>query len=152
MAELEEKLQAILSDPEAMGQIASIAQALTGGEAASVPPSQTQEAECTPTAPGGTDGGPDLSALLGALGGGSSSPLSALSELDPKLLQAGMELLSEYSAEDDRKVTLLNALKPFLKPERGAKIDQAVRIAKLVRVIRIAFRLFQSRQEEEDDV
>ena len=31
MAELEEKLNAILSDPEAMGQIASIARALTGG-------------------------------------------------------------------------------------------------------------------------
>ena len=31
MAKLEEKLNAILSDPEAMGQIASIARALTGG-------------------------------------------------------------------------------------------------------------------------
>ena len=31
MAEFEEKLQAILSDPQAMGQIASLAQALTGG-------------------------------------------------------------------------------------------------------------------------
>ena len=30
MAEFEEKLNAILSDPQAMGQIASLAQALTG--------------------------------------------------------------------------------------------------------------------------
>ncbi|ERI61444.1 hypothetical protein HMPREF0239_05176, partial [Clostridium sp. ATCC BAA-442] len=40
MAEFEEKLNAILSDPQAMGQIASLAQALTGehtGESAPPP-------------------------------------------------------------------------------------------------------------------
>ncbi|MFQ7855436.1 MAG: hypothetical protein ACLRIS_10200 [Flavonifractor plautii] len=40
-------------------------------------------------------------------GGGDSNPLSALSELDPQLLQAGLRLFSEYSATDDRKVALL---------------------------------------------
>lgn len=151
MAELEEKLQAILSDPEAMGQLASLAQALTGGgEAAPEEADGQQAAPPPPEEPAQPP--PDLSALLGALGSGGSNPLSALSELDPRLLRAGMELLSEYSAEDDRKTALLNALKPFLKPERSAKIDQAVRIAKLVRVIRAAFRLFQNRQEEEDNV
>lgn len=94
------------------------------------------------------------SALLGMLGGGGdSNPLSALSELDPQLLQAGLRLFSEYSATDDRKVALLNALKPFVKPERYAKVDKAVQIAKLARVIRVAFQLFQSRREEgKDDV
>ena len=139
MAEFEEKLNAILSDPQAMGQIASLAQALTGepaGEAA------------------GQAGATDWSALLGMLGGGGdSNPLSALSELDPQLLQAGLRLFSEYSATDDRKVALLNALKPFVKPERYAKVDKAVQIAKLARVIRVAFQLFQSRREEgKDDV
>ena len=39
MAEFEEKLNAILSDPQAMGQIASLAQALTGEHAGeSAPP------------------------------------------------------------------------------------------------------------------
>ena len=86
-------------------------------------------------------------------GGGDSNPLSALSELDPQLLQAGLRLFSEYSATDDRKVALLNALKPFVKPERYAKVDKAVQIAKLARVIRVAFQLFQSRREEgKDDV
>ena len=139
MAEFEEKLNAILSDPQAMGQIASLAQALTGehaGESA------------------GQSDATDWSALLGMLGGGGdSNPLSALSELDPQLLQAGLRLFSEYSATDDRKVALLNALKPFVKPERYAKVDKAVQIAKLARVIRVAFQLFQSRREEgKDDV
>ena len=138
MAEFEEKLNAILSDPQAMGQIASLAQALTG--------EHTGESAPPPAA--------DWSALLGMLGGGGdSNPLSALSELDPQLLQAGLRLFSEYSATDDRKVALLNALKPFVKPERYAKVDKAVQIAKLARVIRVAFQLFQSRREEgKDDV
>ena len=93
----------------------------------------------------------ELVRMLG--GGGDSNPLSALSELDPQLLQAGLRLFSEYSATDDRKVALLNALKPFVKPERYAKVDKAVQIAKLARVIRVAFQLFQSRREEgKDDV
>ncbi|KGF56231.1 hypothetical protein, partial [Flavonifractor plautii] len=102
----------------------------------------------------GQSGATDWSALLGMLGGGGdSNPLSALSELDPQLLQAGLRLFSEYSATDDRKVALLNALKPFVKPERYAKVDKAVQIAKLARVIRVAFQLFQSRREEgKDDV
>ena len=120
-----------------MGQIASLAQALTGehtGESA--PPPAAEPAEAGP-----------------AGGGGDSNPLSALSELDPQLLQAGLRLFSEYSATDDRKVALLNALKPFVKPERYAKVDKAVQIAKLARVIRVAFQLFQSRREEgKDDV
>ena len=148
MAEFEEKLNAILSDPQAMGQIASLAQALTGehtGESAEAGPAGEAA---------GQAGATDWSALLGMLGGGGdSNPLSALSELDPQLLQAGLRLFSEYSATDDRKVALLNALKPFVKPERYAKVDKAVQIAKLARVIRVAFQLFQSRREEgKDDV
>lgn len=38
MADLQEQLQAILGDPQAMGQITAIAKALTGGGAASPPP------------------------------------------------------------------------------------------------------------------
>ena len=63
----------------------------------------------------------------------------------------GMRLLSEYTAGDDRKTALLDALKPFLRPERQAKVDQAVRIARLAKVIRTAFRIFQERGKEESE-
>ena len=119
MAEFEEKLNAILSDPQAMGQIASLAQALTGehtGESA--PPPAAEPAEAGPAGEA-----------------------------------AGQAGATDWSATDDRKVALLNALKPFVKPERYAKVDKAVQIAKLARVIRVAFQLFQSRREEgKDDV
>ena len=93
----------------------------------------------------------DWSALLGALrglsggdtGAGSSSPLSLLGDLDPALVQKGLRLFSEYSAADDQRAALLSALKPFLKEERQAKVEKAVRLARLSRVVRAAFQLFQ---------
>lgn len=126
MAEFEEKLNAILNDPQAMGQILSAAKALSGQEEG--PPPADPETP-PPEEPAG-------------------DPLSALGQLDPRLLQVGMRLLSEYTGSDDRKTALLEALKPFLRPERRAKVDQAVKIARLSRVIRTAFQLFQERREE----
>ena len=126
MAEFEEKLNAILNDPQAMGQILSAAKALSG-----------QEEGPPPADPGAPP--PE---------GPAGDPLSALGQLDPRLLQVGMRLLSEYTGSDDRKTALLEALKPFLRPERRAKVDQAVKIARLSRVIRTAFQLFQERREE----
>ena len=134
MAQLEEQLNQILGNPQAMEQIMSLAQSLSGRQ-------EGQE--------GG--GAPDQGAQDGAEGS-APSPLSALEGLDPGLLKMGMGLLSEYSAQDDRKTALLAALRPFLKPERQEKMDQAVRIARLTRVIRTALRMFRDRGEEEDDV
>lgn len=127
MAEFEEKLNAILSDPQAMGQILSAAKALSGSEDEPSPPEKDAQDEA------------------------ASEPLSALGQLDPRLVQLGLKLLSEYTSSDDRKTALLEALKPFLRPERQAKMEQAIKIAKLSRVIQTALRLFQSRREEETE-
>ena len=165
MAEFEDKLNAILADPEAMGQIVSIAKALTGeassSEAGTLPPEGTApEAPAAAPAPAEEPEAPrtqpDWGAVLGMLGslnsGGTGSPLSALGDLDPRLIQTAVALFSEYSATDDRKIALLTAMKPFLKPERYAKVDKAVQIARLSRVIRAAFQLFKKSGEEEADV
>ena len=137
MAQWEEQLNQILGDPQAMGQIMSLAQSLSGKqeEHQEEPPDREEGSE---TAPPPVEEEP--------------SPLSALAGLDPKLLQMGMGLLSEYSAQDDKKTALLAALKPCLKPERQEKMDQAVRIARLTRVIRTALKMFRDRGEGEDDV
>ena len=139
MAQLEEQLNQILGNPQAMEQIMSLAQSLSGKqeEQASEPPAAEPESEPADQPPAESD---------------TPSPLSALDGLDPRLLRMGMGLLSEYSAQDDKKTALLAALKPFLKPERQEKMDQAVRIARLTRVIRTALRMFRDRGEEEDDV
>ena len=149
-----EKLNAILGDPQAMGQILSLAQSLGGGQGAE-PSGEPPPQEGPPPPPDGTPAqeahpaAPDLSGLSGLLGGlaGGENPLSALGSLDPKLLSAALRLFQEYHAADDRKTALLLALKPFLKEERYAKVDQAVKIARLSRVIRVAFQLFRERNE-----
>ena len=132
MAQLEEQLNQILGDPQAMEQIMALAQSLSGKGQEHGDPSPEQDS-------------PQPEAE-------NASPLSALSGLDPRLLQLGMGLLSEYSAQDDRKTALLEALKPFLKRERQEKIDQAVRIARLSRVVRAAFWLLGGTGEEEAHV
>lgn len=116
MGELDEKLNAILGNPQAMSQIMALAQSLGGGQ--SGPPaaveehaSQMQEEE-TPSAPFG--------------------------ELDPRMMQLGMRLLQEYQREDERKTALLTALRPFVKEERYEKLDRAVQLARLSRMIRVA--------------
>ncbi len=161
MAEFEEKLNAILSDPETMGQIVSIAKGLTGGEPPQSsgekkgdyvpvePPAALEEASPSQSQTAGT---PDLSSLTALLAGaGEGDGLGGLlGGLDPAMLHTATQLLSAYSAEDDRRTALLAALKPFLKEERQEKMDKAIQIAKLSRVVRVAFRLFKKEVDEGD--
>lgn len=165
MADLQEQLQAILGDPQAMGQIAAIARTLTGGSPQEAPPrrepeaqdvefvpvedaSQEREKENMDGEPGtarpaeseahGEDRSvPDLSALLGMLGGGAGP------DIDPRLVRIALSVFSEYSAQDNEKAALLAALKPFLRGERLEKMEKAEKIARLSRVVRTAIRLFR---------
>lgn len=132
MAEFEEKLNAILSDPKAMGQIMSIAKALGAGGGGE------QQNEKVTTQPEARE--EPAQADLGQL-------LSPLGDIDPKLVKTALRLFTEYSANDDRKTALLSALQPFLKEERYAKVDKAVQITKLSRVARVAFQLLKGGEE-----
>lgn len=122
MSELEEKLENILGNPQAMAQIMSLAQSLNGGGS-------------PPPASGGAGDG--LGGLLGGLG-----------SLDPKLLSAAAGLLGQFnSGGDDQRVALLTALRPFVKEQRYAKLDKAIQIAKLSRLIRSGLELFRAQRE-----
>lgn len=134
MSEFEEKLGAILSDQSAMEQIMSLAKSLGGGstDAAAAPPAEDQPAD--PPAQGSGD-------LLSVLGG-----------IDPRLISMAMRLAGEYSSNDDQRAALLEALRPFVRPERYAKLDKAIQISKLTRVIRIALDTFRHKGDEADHV
>ena len=135
MSEFEEKLNAILSNPDAMAQVASLAQSLNlggngqsaaGGEAPPAAPMGAPPAPPAPAAGGGPAGG------LGALSGLGD----LLGQIDPKMIQRLLPLVSELAGDSaaDERMQLLYALRPFLKPERRDKVERAVKAAKLLHV------------------
>ena len=132
MADFEEKLNQILSNPQAMEQIMSLANSIAG------PPGrggqESQEADSP--AP---EQGPPSSAPMGALGGLGD----LLSGLDAGAMGKVMELFSVYQQQGDEKAQLLAALKPFLRPERQSRLEQAIRITRMSRVIRTALGMMQ---------
>ena len=149
MSELEEKLENILGNPQAMAQIMALAQSLNqsgqtavAGEGAQ-PQEPTSEAASSPapaaavpaqpTAPAGTPAG-GLGNLLGGL--------------DPNMLSAAAGLLGQFNGgDDDRRVALLTALRPFVREQRYARLDKAIQIARLSRLIRSGLDLFRARKD-----
>ena len=99
MEGMEDKLGAILNNPQMMQQIMSMAQTLGANQS---PPQQ----EPAP-----------------------SPPLSG-SEFDPAILQKVMALAGQLKA-DPHQQALLCALKPYLSTKRIAKLEKAMRAAKL---------------------
>lgn len=146
MSELEDKLSAILGNPQAMGQIMSLAQSLGGGSSSDGGAPQGERPAAAPEASGSAPAGqgsgqqgPDLSALLGSLAGGGEGS----GGLDPRLLTLAARVMQEYNTEDDGRTALLNALRPYVKEKRYAKLDKAIQIAKLSRLIRVALDVFK---------
>ncbi|OUN24231.1 hypothetical protein [Pseudoflavonifractor sp. An85] len=131
MAEWEEKLEGILSNPQAMEQIMSLAKSLEGGDRSPAPSSASPAPPPSNSAPS-----LDLSQLMGNVG-----------QLDPKLLSIAAKLMSQMGKQDDRRTALLQALRPFVKPERYAKLDKAIQIARLSVLIRTGLELFRTKED-----
>lgn len=119
MADFEEKLESILGNPQAMEQIMSLAQSLGGMEPKSAPPPASGK-------PAASD---DL-------------------QIDPHLINSIFSLINQYNSNDDQRIALLSALRPFVKERRYSKIDKAIQIAKLSRVARAALDLFKTQEAD----
>lgn len=148
MSELEEKLEGILGNPQAMAQIMSLAQSLNLGGGQPSGEAETQEAghpQAAPSpAPASAPPAPPPPAA-GGLGG----LLGGLNSLDPKMLSAAANLMGQYAGGgDDQRTALLTALRPFVKEQRYAKLDKAIQIAKLSRLIRSGLDLFRAGKED----
>lgn len=114
MAELDEKLNALLSDPNSMAQVMQLAQQLSGTFGG-----DTQSNSAPPPPPSPQPQQPSLDASL--FGG-----------LDPKIIGRFMPLLQEYGRTNSNTTQLLYALRPFLKPEKQDKIERAAKLARLI--------------------
>ena len=121
MAEFDDKLNSILSNPDAMSQIMQLAQSLSGsGPEPSSPPPQPAPPPQQPAPP--FSGGGDLFSSLSSLAGG----------MDPKLLTRLLPLVQELGGQRDSNArALLYALRPYLKEEKQNKVERALQLARL---------------------
>ena len=106
---LEEKLSAILNDPNSMEQILSLAKNLGIGP----PPSTSSSEQAAPVST------PE----------DTSTPL-----LDEKMLHTFLSIMQNGGQINDRQMALLNALRPYLKEEKQGKVERAARLARLITV------------------
>lgn len=107
MSELEEKLGAVLSNPQLMQQIMNMAQSL--GQAS--PPPQPQPAAPAPP-----------------------MQMPPLGDIDPAMLGKIMNLAGKSGIDGQQKM-LLNALQPYLSGQRIQKLEKAMRAAKLASAV-----------------
>ena len=113
MAEFDEKLNSILSNPDAMSQIMQLAQSLGGGGQPSAPSPPPPQQQSWSSPPAGGD-------LLSSLAGG----------LDPGLLSRLLPLIQELGGDSNAR-NLLYALRPYLRSDRQEKVERALQLARL---------------------
>ena len=107
MAELDEKLNALLSDPDSMAQVMQLARQLSGSPGGAAEPPAGDRPAAPPPLPDG---------------------------LDPQLLGRLLPLLQAYRQGNSQTMQLLMALRPFLKPEKREKVERAARLSRLIHI------------------
>ena len=112
MDDVNEKLNALLSDPGSMAQIMQLAQQLSGsmGGDTTQPP-------------------PYLRHLLRR-----SRRLRHWPAIDPQVITKYLPLLQELTRDTSQTTQLLYALRPFLKDGKQDKVERAARLARLITI------------------
>lgn len=124
MAEFDEKLNSLLSNPDAMAQIMQLAQSLGGGQETPQPPKT--DAPPITEMPRQKSPVPYEESKL--------DPFASLLG-DPSLLLKLMPLIRELNGDRDSNArALLYALRPYLKSERQEKVERALQLARLFHV------------------
>ena len=115
MSDFDDKLNAILGNPDSMAQIMQLAQSLSGGNHAAA-------SSAPPTPPPPPPPEPPKSA-------------PGFDGFDPAMLQRFLPLMREMqSPQQSNASQLLLALRPYLKEEKQEKVGRAIQIAKLIRM------------------
>ncbi len=117
---MEDQLNRILSDPQSMAQIQALAQSLGLGGAPGAPPQSQTPPPAPPQAP----------------------PALPFGAMDEGFARSVFSLMQQANHSDSRQEALLCALKPYLKPDRCAKLDRAMQIARLSQLAGLALRQY----------
>ena len=144
MADLDERLDRLITDQESMRKVLEMAKTILAQRDSTEPESAT---EPEPTAQG-TVSEPDLSSLLSTImsqpasqstqpenspaGASQQNPqgVSALAAVLPQLLQA---MSGQSDLIKQERVTLLRAMRPYLKDTRLNSIDRALKMANMTK-------------------
>ena len=113
MDDVNEKLNALLSDPGSMAQIMQLAQQLSGSMGGDT--AQTVAAASPAASP-------------------SPPPPAPLGGLDPQTIARYLPLLQELTRDTSQTTQLLYALRPFLKDGKQNKVERAARLARLITI------------------
>ena len=112
MDDVNEKLNALLSDPGSMAQIMQLAQQLSGSMGGDTAQTVTASPAASPSPP----------------------PPSPLGGLDPQTITRYLPLLQELTRDTSQTTQLLYALRPFLKDGKQDKVERAARLARLITI------------------
>ncbi len=119
MPDIQDKLNQILSNPEALKQVQSLGEQL-GLSANQKTNEKAKENASTVTAPAPAPSLPQISNAF------SPDMLNAVTRLAP--------LMNSFKGDDDT-TRLLHSLRPFLSLERQTKLDKAEKMLKLIRLM-----------------
>ena len=111
MSDFDEKLNNLLSNPDALGQIFQLAQSLEGTLGSSAPPSSTPPPP-QQTAP--------------------QKEHNSFSGMDFGTLMQFLPLIQKLGESNEDARAFLFAMRPYLKPERQKKIEQALQLSRLL--------------------
>lgn len=129
MADWQEQLNTILSDPDAMAQIVSIAQSISGGAPTEEKPPPGNAGGKRPVPPQDSAVAPDMEAIRGMLSG-----------MDPELTSRLVALLGQMNRpQSGEAAALLLALKPFLSEKRRDKVERAAQLARFIHLAKLFF-------------
>lgn len=121
MPDLQEQLNQILSNPEALRQVQSLGEQLGLGVNSNNPPTP-KDPEPPP---------PQLQPQNGL----QNNMMNNIMNGDMlKMFSKIAPIMSSFK-NDDETTVLLNSLKPFLSPERRERIDKAEKMLKVLRIL-----------------
>ncbi len=118
MDDFNEMLNSLMSDPKSFEMLESLAKQLSENMGSEEKKEETPKTESIP----------DLS--------GISDITSLLSSLDPNLLSKAGELLGGFNSVETEKVNLLNSLKPYMSSEKSGRVDGAIRMMRILKMVR----------------
>ena len=114
MNDLTDKITSMLNDPESMETIRNIAASFMG-ENDDAPKSEPRQSEKS---------------------GGGFDPSSLMSGMTPDQLSGMMKIMTALNSnKDDDRTALLMALRPHLSAKRQMRLDRAVKLLKIAKIM-----------------